>query len=80
MGLHEWRTRHRGESNASFQPANAISNLTWGFAPGYEIAGLQPGTLDTIAAYPLSGRVVAASWWLFRHPFQSTQDSSEGVP
>ena len=28
--------------NASFQPANATSNLTWGFARVYKIAGLQP--------------------------------------
>jgi hypothetical protein len=51
---------HCGEFNASFQPANATSNLTWGFAPGYNIAGLQPGTLHTttIAAYPFSGRAV----------------------
>ena len=41
---------HDGEYNASFQPANATSNLTWGFAPGYKISGLQPGTLHTIAA------------------------------
>ncbi len=41
---------HDGEYNASFQPANATSNLTWGFAPGYKISGLQPGTLQTIAA------------------------------
>jgi hypothetical protein len=41
---------HKGEYNASFQPASATSNLTWGFAPGYETSGLQPGTLPTIAA------------------------------
>ena len=40
---------HDGEYNASFQPANVMSNLTWGFAPGYKISGLQPGTLHTIA-------------------------------
>jgi hypothetical protein len=44
------RLGHDGEYNASFQPANATSNLTWGFAPGYKISGLQPGTLHTIAA------------------------------
>jgi hypothetical protein len=41
---------HDGEYNASLQPANARSNLTWGFAPGYNISGLQPGTLHTLAA------------------------------
>jgi hypothetical protein len=41
---------HDGEYNASFQPANATSPPTWGFAPGYKISGLQPGTLHTIAA------------------------------
>ena len=40
---------HVGEYNASFQPASVMSNLTWGFAPGYKISGLQPGTLHTIA-------------------------------
>jgi hypothetical protein len=40
---------HDGEYNASFQPANETSNPTWGFAPGYSISGLQPGT-HTIAA------------------------------
>jgi hypothetical protein len=41
---------HVGEYSASFQPANAASNLTWGFAPGYKISGLQPGPLHTVAA------------------------------
>jgi hypothetical protein len=41
---------HDREYNASFQPANAMSNLTWGFAPGYKILGLQPASLPTIAA------------------------------
>ena len=50
MRRHEWRSRYCGAVNASFQPANATSNLTWGFAPGYKITGLQPVTLDTIAA------------------------------
>ena len=40
---------HDGEYNASFQPANATSPLTWDFAPGYSISGLQPDTLHTIA-------------------------------
>jgi hypothetical protein len=38
---------HGGEYNASLQPANETSNLTWGFAPGYKISGLQPGSLHT---------------------------------
>jgi hypothetical protein len=41
---------HDGEYSASSQLANATSNLTWGFAPGYKISGLQPGTVHTIAA------------------------------
>jgi hypothetical protein len=41
---------HDGEYNASFQPANATSNRTWGFAPGYKISGLQPASLRTVAA------------------------------
>jgi hypothetical protein len=40
---------HGGEYNASFQPANATSPLTWGFAAGYETSGLQPGSLHTAA-------------------------------
>jgi hypothetical protein len=47
-GPHGSGNRQWGEFSASFQPANATSNLTWGFAPGYKIAGLQPGTLHTI--------------------------------
>jgi hypothetical protein len=39
---------HDGEYNASFQPANSASTLTWGFAPGYKISGLQPASLRTI--------------------------------
>jgi hypothetical protein len=46
--------RHPEEFNASFQPANATSDLTWGFAPGYRISGLQLGTLHTVAASPFS--------------------------
>jgi hypothetical protein len=41
---------HGGEYNASLQPAKVTSTLTWGFAPGYKISGLQPGPLHTIAA------------------------------
>jgi hypothetical protein len=40
---------HDGEYSASLQPANAMSTQTWGFAPGYSISGLQPGTLHTVA-------------------------------
>jgi hypothetical protein len=43
---------HDGEYNASFQPANATSNLTWRFAPGYKIAGLQPESLHAFATLP----------------------------
>jgi hypothetical protein len=39
---------HDGEYNASFQPANLTSTLTWGLAPGYKISGLQPASLRTI--------------------------------
>ena len=41
---------HEGEYNASLQPANATSSMTWGFAPGYKISGLQPDSLPTVAA------------------------------
>jgi hypothetical protein len=41
---------HDGEYNASFQPADATSTLTWGFAPGYRISGLQPASRHTVAA------------------------------
>jgi hypothetical protein len=41
---------HAGEYNASLQPANATSPMTWGFAPGYSNSDLQPGALHTIAA------------------------------
>ncbi len=40
---------HGEKYNASLQPANATWTLTWGFAPGYDISGLQPGTRDAIA-------------------------------
>lgn len=33
---------HAGEYNARLQPANIFSFHTWGFAPGYNHAGLQP--------------------------------------
>jgi hypothetical protein len=39
---------HDGEYSASFQPANPASTLTWGFAPGYNISGLQPASLRAV--------------------------------
>jgi hypothetical protein len=39
---------HDGKYNASFQPADTTSTLTWGFAPGYKIADLQPAYLRTL--------------------------------
>jgi hypothetical protein len=41
--------RHEEEYNAGFQPANATSPQTWGFAPGYRISGLQPASVNTVA-------------------------------
>ena len=34
--------RHGSEYNAGLQPANIDFTMTWGVAPGYDSAGLQP--------------------------------------
>jgi hypothetical protein len=36
------RLRHGSEYSAGLQPADMIPILTWGAAPGYNRAGLQP--------------------------------------
>jgi hypothetical protein len=44
------RLGHDGKYNASFQPANLTSPLSWGVAPGYKISGLQHASLHAFAA------------------------------
>jgi hypothetical protein len=42
------RLRHGSEYSAGLQPANMIPTLTWGSAPGYDRAGLQPAAPSPI--------------------------------
>jgi hypothetical protein len=77
---------HGGKYNASLQPANATSPMTWGFAPGYSISGLQPCTLHTIAT--LANNMPALQARTFLRPdkntmpiqsIQSTQPALSGL-